>query len=299
MVTAERSQKSTIVRIDLPWRMRLARLAFGTFETVAPGFGGHRAALLWCTPPSGRGRRRDDRPALPSDRRTLTTPRGARLTAETWGPPDASPVYLVHGWGGWRGQLGPYVAPLVAAGRRVVAVDAPSHGESGPGMLGPRRATAGEFVDALTAAVAAYGRPSAIVAHSLGCATTVLAVADGLPAGRLALVAPVADPLDRIADFTRALGAGDRTRAALLRRLERWARRPAADFTVADLPGRLPLPPCLVVHDRDDKEVPYDGGRDLADGWPAAELMTTTGLGHQRVLRDAGVVAAVTDFVTR
>ncbi|GAA4214130.1 alpha/beta fold hydrolase [Actinocatenispora rupis] len=280
--------------------MRLMRLAFRTMETVAPTVGGHRAALLWCTPPAGRGRRRDDRPSsLPADRSTLTTPKGVRLAVETWGAPDAAPVYLVHGWGGWRGQLGPYVAPLVAAGRRVVAFDVPSHGESGPGMLGPRRATAAEFTEALVAVTAAYGRAAAIVAHSLGCATTVRAVADGLAADRLALVAPVADPLERIGDFTRLLGAGDRTRVALVERLERWAGRPAADFTVADLPARRSMPPCLVVHDRDDKEVPYGGGRDLAESWPGAELVSTDGLGHQRILRDPEVVATVTAFVTR
>lgn len=299
MVTAERTQKSTIVRTSKSWRMRLVRLGFGTLERVAPGLGGHRAALLWCTPPAGRGRRRDDRPSLPSERRTLTTPHGARIAAEAWGAPDAAPVYLVHGWGGWRGQLGPYVAPLVAAGRRVIAYDAPSHGESGPGILGPRRATATEFADALGTAVAAYGPPAGIVAHSLGCATTMLALGDGLPAARLALVAPVTDPLDRIAEFTLALGAGDRTRAALLGELERYGGRPVADFAVAGLPARLPFPPCLVVHDRDDKEAPYDEGRELAEGWPSGGLITTAGLGHQRILRDADVVAAVCTFVTR
>lgn len=55
-------------------------------------------------------------------------PGGRTVVVETWG--EGEPVYLLHGWGGWRGQLGAFVAPIVEAGRRAVALDTPSHGES-------------------------------------------------------------------------------------------------------------------------------------------------------------------------
>lgn len=297
MSTTMSPEKSTIVRTQTEWRMRAIRLAFGAAERLAPALGGRRAALLWCTPPSGRGRRRDDRPALPSRHDTLSTGHGRRITVQSWGPERAAPVFLVHGWGGWRGQLGPYVGPLVAAGHRVVAFDSPSHGDSGPGVLGPHRSTAAEMVDALADVVASYGPPAGILAHSLGCATSLVALSDGMPAAPLAFVAPAADPLARLGEFTAALGAGDRVEAALRRRLEALAGRPLADFAVTE--SAVPQPPALlVVHDRDDRETPYEQGRRLAERWPNGELMTTTGLGHQRILRDAAVIARVTDFLT-
>jgi pimeloyl-ACP methyl ester carboxylesterase len=56
--------------------------------------------------------------------------------------------------------------------------------------------------------------------------------------------------------------------------------------------------PLLVVHDRDDAEVPWQDGAIIARGWPGAVMSTTGGLGHRRILRDPCVVRAATAFVT-
>ena len=55
--------------------------------------------------------------------------------------------------------------------------------------------------------------------------------------------------------------------------------------------------PLLVVHDRDDAEVPWQDGAIVARGWPGAVLSTTGGLGHRRILRDPRVVSAATAFL--
>jgi pimeloyl-ACP methyl ester carboxylesterase len=55
--------------------------------------------------------------------------------------------------------------------------------------------------------------------------------------------------------------------------------------------------PVLVVHDHDDREVPFEHGARLAAALPHAALLETHGLGHRRVLKDANVIAEVTRFV--
>ena len=82
-----------------------------------------------------------------------------------WGNPTA---YLVHGWGGWWQQLSAHVEPLLARGFCVVAFDAPSHGDSGPGVHGRRSTTFLEMAEALGAVVSEFGRPTLVVAHSAG-----------------------------------------------------------------------------------------------------------------------------------
>lgn len=293
-MTITSPQKRTIVRAGA--KLRTLRVAFGALERIAPGIGARWAARLWCTLPSTGGRRRDERPR-PGERSTLTLPDGRALAVESWG--FGPPVYLMHGWGGWRGQLGAFVQPLVDAGRRVVAVDAPSHGDSAPGQLGRGRSTGVEFTEALAAAVGKHGKPTAIVAHSLGGAATAVAVLDGLPAARLVLIAPSTTLSDGLAALQRTVGFGERIRTRMLALLERKAGRPLADFDVTGLARRAELPPTLVVHDRKDKEVPYDDGAALAAAWPEAELVTTDGLGHQRILRDPGVIGIVVDYITR
>jgi pimeloyl-ACP methyl ester carboxylesterase len=54
--------------------------------------------------------------------------------------------------------------------------------------------------------------------------------------------------------------------------------------------------PVLVVHDTDDREVPYDDGRRLAEVF-GASLLTTNGLGHRRILFAPDVVTAVVEFI--
>ncbi|PFG39868.1 alpha/beta hydrolase family protein [Georgenia soli] len=272
-------------------RLAAMRAAFGVLDTVAPHVSARWALRLWSTLPSNGGRRRDERP-FAGERSVVDLPGRRSVVVETWGVGE--PVYLVHGWGGWRGQLGAFVAPIVDAGRRVVAFDAPSHGESGPGVLGPRRSTAVEMTEALLAVVERHGEPAAVVGHSLGCTTTAIAVHDGMPAARVALVAPSADVVAMTDEMARRLGYAERTKREFASRLETLAGRPLTDFDLTRMAGAVPA---LVVHDRLDKEVPYAEGVRVSQAWPAATLETTEGLGHQRILRDPGVIARVVEFV--
>ncbi|WP_313661620.1 alpha/beta fold hydrolase [Cellulosimicrobium cellulans] len=321
------SQKSTTVRADrrraarrrkAALQLALVRARLAALQAVSPRRAARLALDLWCTPPDGAGRRRDDR-TTPGALTTVTTDTGARVVVETWaaagaggeqrtgrdGGPTASGslaeagvVYLTHGWGGWRGQLGAFVEPLRSAGYRVVAFDAPSHGDSGPGRLGPRRSTMPELADALAAVVREHGDATAVVAHSLGTATTVLAVRDGLPVERLVLVAAIADVLGELDGFADLLRLSRPTRELLRGLLSDAAGRPLAELDVRETLRTHPVPPALVVHDRADKEVPYPVGAALAAAWPEGELLTTEGLGHHRLLRDPEVVRAVVGYVT-
>ena len=284
-------QKSTIVR------------SFAVLERIAPAVGARWAETLWFTVPNGHARH--DRQAPPG--RPFRVPVNGRMVAgEVWGEPapvgppgPAGPpaVYLVHGWGGWRWQLEAFVGPLVEAGFRVVAFDAPSHGDSDPGRDGPGRATVIELADALAAVVAAHGPAHAVIAHSLGATAAAYAVGRGLPAGRMAFVAPVADPLPYTHAFAGRLGFGERVRARLVTRVERRVGTAMSDFDVPALARRVPTPPLLLVHDREDAETAWSGSAAIAESWPGARLVTTTGLGHRRILRAPAVVAEVAGFV--
>ncbi len=293
-------QKSTTVRPSGGVGLAPIRAAFRTLDLIAPPLSARLAARLWCTVPTDNGRRRDDRPipglfVSPSEVSTVTMNDGRRIVTETWG--EGLPVYLVHGWGGWRGQLGAFVEPLLARGYKVVAFDAPSHGESGPGVLGARRSTLPEMAEALRAVVDRHGKPAGVIAHSLGCAAAAVAVHDGLEVPKLGFVAPTVEPIVHTRDMATTLGFSERTRIGLVRRLEAMVGRPMSDFDLLAMPDRATMPPTLVVHDRDDKEVPYDEAERLVASWPQADLVSTTGLGHQRVLRDADIVTLVAIFV--
>jgi pimeloyl-ACP methyl ester carboxylesterase len=274
-------QKRTIVR------------TFGLLERFAPAVGARWAEALWFRVPDAGGR---GQPPATAGRPFRLEVDGHAVAGETFGEGPA--VYLVHGWGGRRGQLDPLVDPLVEAGYRVVAFDAPSHGDSDPGPAGPGRGTILEFTAALAAVVAANGPAHAVVAHSLGTTAAAYAVAQGLPVGRLAFISAMADPLAYTRVLAGRLGFGERIRTRLVRRVERRVAMPMSAFDVPAMARRVATPPpLLLVHDRQDAETSWSDSAAIAQAWPGARLISTAGLGHRRILRAPAVVAEVVGFV--
>ena len=62
--------------------------------------------------------------------------------------------------------------------------------------------------------------------------------------------------------------------------------------------GGLLRPPCS-SSTTGDPEVPFQSGAAIAAAWPGARLVETSGLGHNRVLRDPDSIARVVDFLAR
>lgn len=272
------------------------RLTFVVLQAVAPAAADRKALDVWCTLPPGARRRRPDHRPGDGELVRLATARGGEAVAEVWG--DGPVVYLVHGWGGWRGQLGAFVAPLVAAGHRVVAIDAPGHGDAGVGVMGRNRGTLVEIVDGLQAAHEHFGPAAGVVAHSLGSTAAGHAVREGLRADRLVLLSPNASLGRLLVWFAGTFWLRRRATAHLRRALEQITVRSIDDFDIVPMGADGALPPTLVVHDEDDQETSYAVGAAVAGTWPTARLLTTRGLGHYRILADPAVVQAAVAHVT-
>jgi hypothetical protein len=136
-----------------------------------------------------------------------------------------------------------------------------------------------------------------VIAHSLGAAATVRALTRGLDVERAVFVGPTGGPRDWAERFRRHLGVPPHVMASMRTRSERWLGASWDEFDIPALARRQTVP-LLVFHDRDDAEVPWSDGAAIAEAWPGARLVTTTGLGHRRILRDEKVVAEAVAFVT-
>jgi pimeloyl-ACP methyl ester carboxylesterase len=66
-------------------------------------------------------------------------------------------------------------------------------------------------------------------------------------------------------------------------------------LSVVDLLARLKMP-ILLVHDCDDREIPFEHGMKISRALPQAQFLATTGLGHRRVLKDQSVIDLVDQF---
>jgi pimeloyl-ACP methyl ester carboxylesterase len=216
---------------------------------------------------------------------------GHRIPAWSWGSNDAPTTLLVHGWGGRGAQLGALVPELLERGQRVVTYDAPGHGDNDEG-----RATLVMFAETLRGVAARLGRVDAVVAHSFGAAATTVALARGLAVERVAYIAPVFSIVDSVARFLAFTGLSAPGRERFRRLVSESNMAGPEELDGAALAPHLRVP-LLVVHDREDREVPYADGAAAVAAWPGARIVTTSGLGHRRLLDDPDVVGVVRDFV--
>ena len=212
------------------------------------------------------------------------------MAAWSWGERGPG-VLLVHGWGSRGARFVDLGGALLASGFRVVTFDAPGHGaSSGRLSSGP------EFARAALAVATAVGPVSAVVGHSLGGFASALAIERGLAARRSVFISPSANVNTYSAQFASLLGVRDPVMASMRARLE---RRLGFEWKHMDVPRFAPAMriPLLVFHDRDDREVRWDDGAAIAAAWPGAQLVTTTGLGHHRIVSDGAVIRQVLAFL--
>lgn len=274
-----------------PLTLSLLRGALGLLSRAAPGMASRVAEDLFLKP------RRHARPKREQEILTeaapFEVPVGAGLTIQAWRWGTGPAVLLVHGWEGRGAQLAAFVRPLLAAGFSVVTFDAPGHGASSG-----TRSSLPHFAWSVRCVADAIEGPYAIIAHSLGCAATTLALREGLRVERLVYLAPPLNPSDYVSRFGVILGLDTPVIDRMKLRIEQRFLRKWSDYSLAETAPAM-TSPLLVVHDRDDDDTYWTEGAALAEAWPGAQLLTTTGLGHRRILRAPAVVDAVAAFVAR
>ena len=249
------------------------------------------AERMFLTPPRAR-----DAAASALDlvdaRSSFLEHKGRHIAMWRWGSRDAPAVVLAHGWGGYAAQMRAFVFPLLQAGYRVIAYDQPAHGVSEGRLTGLP-----DFADVLAEVAAFHGNIDGVIAHSLGGAAAALALANGKASFRKAvLVSPPSDLVGYSRRFARWYWMPEAVRKGMQAAIEerygvRWE-----NLEVPRVAPRLSAQ-ALVIHDRDDRLMPWTHGAAVARHWPNARLMSTEGLGHRRILSDERVTRAAAEFI--
>lgn len=286
------SINSTNVRkaVVLAWD----RLNLAVAARIAPERAVARAARLFATPPRF-AHTPPERDLLAAGEGFVVEASDGRIAAWRFGSPHAPAVLLAHGWGGRGAQLRAFVPALVEAGFQAIVFDQPAHGFSEG-----REASLVHFmrgIDAVVARVEAGGAGLAgIVAHSLGAAAATAWLNRTRRAARVVLIAPPVSLQRYSGYFARHLGLSESVRHAMQQRFERRFGHRWQEF---ELPRSVESvqAEALVIHDADDRDVAPAAGLALARAWRGARLLTTRGLGHRRILRDASVVRDAVDFI--
>ncbi len=290
------------------WQEILFNLVKFTFERggkIAPRLVGFLAYQLFCTPPL-KGRRMASRTKRVSEAAKTANllVNGTRLKTYQWDKNSGSEngnnaptVMLVHGWGGSAISMQSFIEPLRLAGFRVVSFDAPAHGGSSG-----KQTNLLETAAILKLVANEVGPLHAIVGHSFGGMVGAVSLLgkDEHPAlqnvERLVLISSP----DRLSDILSRYGAQFRMAPSVMfwlkNRIETLVGRSIETVSTSNCvtDSRIST---LVIHDRDDKEVPVTDGKAIAADAPGTRFLETNGLGHRRILHSSSVAETVVRFL--
>lgn len=211
------------------------------------------------------------------------------LSALRWG--QGPTVLMMHGWEGRPTQFAALIEALVAAGHTVVSLEGPAHGRS-PG----HQAHVALFARALLEAAAELPPLRAVIGHSMGGASVLLALQWGLRTEAAVSIAAPAQLLGVLRGFAQRLGMPARARAAFIRQVEQDVGLQVARLDVNGYQLELPG---LIAHASDDPLVAASEAQLIHKAWFDSRLLMLEDGGHQRVLEDPLLVEGVLELLAR
>ncbi|MEQ8674115.1 MAG: alpha/beta fold hydrolase [Aggregatilineales bacterium] len=230
---------------------------------------------------------------LPAGARPITIYHNlCKLKGYEWGD-GSKTILLVHGWESHLGHMLPVVKPLLDAGFKVMAFDAPGHGQS-PQLY----SNMVDFGDAVRDAVEQYAPIHAIIGNSFGGAATALSLKrnKSISVDRLILVSPMQHILQHIDIFDCLMDVPDEVMSRVLWKIAGRIGMPLGQCDVLEAVSDLSMPG-LLIHDVEDEVIPVQSSRMIADVWQNSFYVETTGLGHRGAIRDKCVIDEIIHFL--
>lgn len=273
-----------------PLMLRILRLVFVTGGYISPAMTGRLACKLWYQTTRFPLPAYEKRASLNADVE-LQEINGSSIASYAWGNTGAL-VLLIHGWNGRGTQLASFVKPLLKAGFRVLAFDAPAHGKSTG-----KRTTIYEIADVIIELNKRYGPVHAVITHSFGGPSLALAIRQGFTAERIVCLCPPASAEGLVDKFAHTLHISDKSIRVMKQLIEkRFGKTVWSDVSMVNNVTEQTVP-AMIIHDEDDNDVPWQEGYAVSQAWPGSRFVKTRGLGHHRILRDKATIKTVADFI--
>ncbi len=203
-------------------------------------------------------------------------------------------VFLCHGWESRSTAFYELIPQLVNANYKVISWNAPAHGQS-PG----NKTNLLEMTDALVEDLTQEQlKPVAFVGHSMGGAML------GLLHKYIALpksVVIISSPTDIHGIFKRyfeLLNLSKKTQDYMINYISTRSKYTIDQISLMNSELYKTTQP-LIIHDKQDKEIPFEDFLNLQKQWPNGEFYPTEGLGHRRILRDAPLARYITQYILK
>jgi esterase/lipase len=279
-------------KFHIPLAIRLIRWTLPRLEMIAPGYAHNWFVNLFFSPPRYTIPQ-TEREVLQQAQRSKLYIADVPVEVYTWGTGPA--VLLVHGWAGRASQFRSFVSCFTDRGYQVVAFDAPAHGNSKG-----KRTNIFQFRDAILQLEKTMGEFHAIVAHSIGGAAAIFALAEGMKTQTVITIATPSIGDEIIHEFALRINGSVKAEEELKTHIHKTFQRPFHELMASHFARQLDQNiDWLIVHDEHDKEASIQSAQRLYEAYPRATVKITTALGHTRILRDEEVIATCLNFIKR
>ncbi|MEO8772785.1 MAG: alpha/beta hydrolase [Gelidibacter sp.] len=199
-------------------------------------------------------------------------------------------ILLTHGWESNSARWKKLIIALKEKGFNVVALDAPAHGRSGSSVF--NAILYAEFINV----VAKRFSPDIIIGHSVGGMASAYFQHkyQFTQLKKIILLGSPSEFQDVFKRYTDMLGYNQRMVSQLRHTILDRYGSPADTFSTAKFLTNI-TSEGLIIHDEDDRIIPYNDALLIKNSFKNSRLITTKGLGHS--LMDASVAEHIYAFI--
>lgn len=198
---------------------------------------------------------------------------------------------LVHGWSGRGTQLFKIADSLLEHGYSIVSFDAPAHGKSKGSTT-----IMSEFIASILEIEKQYGPFEIAVGHSLGGMSVLNAIKSGLNVNKAIIIGSGDIVQDILDEFVSKLRLKSEISNRLRYYFENKYQVKMDDFSAYQAAKKIIIP-VLVIHDKNDPEVPVKAGIHIHENLQKGSLFLTEGLGHRKILGSHEVIKKIIEFI--
>lgn len=204
---------------------------------------------------------------------------------------SAKKVLLVHGWSGRGTQLFKIADELLLNGYSTISFDAPAHGKSKG-----KTAIMMDFINSILEIEKQYGPFEIAIGHSLGGMSVLNSIKKGLNVKKSIVIASGDIVQDILNDFIFKLKLKPHYSQYLRKYFENKYQVKMNDFSAYKAAEEIKIP-VLVIHDKDDHDVPSKAGIHIHEHLEKGHLVLTEDLGHRKILGDKNVIQKIINFI--
>ena len=209
-----------------------------------------------------------------------------------WGK-GSKHILLVHGWEGHAGNFADLIPRLIEHDYTIHAFDGPAHGASSKGET-----SSFEFTNLVETLIRKFDITQ-VVSHSFGSVASLIALGSH-PELKIDRYVGFTVPnkfRERLEEITAQIGLPNTVVNRLIKKIEATNDIKVDEVNVEDYAQKASIKKALLLHDLNDRVLPFEKSKEVAEKWSVAELLEIEGTGHYKILRVPEVLDEAINFL--